>query len=544
MEATIETQQTGSKSQNPSNPWDKDWSTSTHAELYVARSKAKTQEEQDKLAGLEHQAFAREATAENPLLAVPIALATPLYQAGKALGLTDSRSKPSVTQLGQGLKGIGEGLAEAVKKPWDKFWGKEASSETPKTAPNGPWVKNIPVDKFEQVFNKLIKQESGGKHEDARGYLIASGKGAKGITQVMADTGISPGYGVEPIKNKSKEEYLRFGKDYLKAMLNKFGGDYEKALAAYNAGPGNVDKAIKKGGTNWKDHLPKKSETLPYIKNIMSPFESENKKSGSGYIDPDSDEARKINEKLPTISGKEFLDSKLTTKAERASWYKTIKKEWEAGKKGMTRKEEDSYYSNPEWLARKKYPKEYTIWSKLNQQEIDGFSDGMIDVLSKNHKYSFTEEGGGHNASGWVYSKNPDRAFLTGSADKKTMAHESEHLEQHEDRKAHGSAASVSQASMVGAYNAPISKLARWTAKNRDDPAVREVFNADNAHDSTPEWLANLSAHWKTSIPSGTSWSDTPFYKKLEKEFGKEEAQKMMHDALLTLTKAPYTRNR
>lgn len=136
------------------------------------------------------------------------------------------------------------------------------------SAPPIPRRKDAP-NKFEEVFSRLITQESGGKHTDGSGKLTTSNKGAKGLTQVMPGTGVDPGYGVAPLKDQSSAEYKRFGKDYLKAMLSEFNGDYEKALAAYNAGVGNVKEAIEKGGKKWKDHLPKPSETLPYIEKIL-----------------------------------------------------------------------------------------------------------------------------------------------------------------------------------------------------------------------------------------------------------------------------------
>jgi hypothetical protein len=166
-----------------------------------------------------------------------------------------------------------EQVADAPKKESTlvsalQFFGMDFSA--PKQVPvNEVAPRSSGNSKFETVFGRLTKQESGDTHMDASGKLISSVKGAKGITQVMPNTGDDPGFGVAPLKNKTKAEYLRFGRDYLQAMVTEFGGDYEKALAAYNAGVGNVKNAVEKGGANWKDYLPKKSETLPYIERIL-----------------------------------------------------------------------------------------------------------------------------------------------------------------------------------------------------------------------------------------------------------------------------------
>lgn len=90
-----------------------------HATLYRMRGQTKDPTLQDLLAAYEHRAFAREATAENPYLSVPIALAAPLYQLAKlapqSLTGMRSRTSPSWGQLGQGLLGVGEGLISRWK---------------------------------------------------------------------------------------------------------------------------------------------------------------------------------------------------------------------------------------------------------------------------------------------------------------------------------------------------------------------------------------------------------------------------------------------
>lgn len=106
------------------------------------------------------------------------------------------------------------------------------------------------------VFRRMIMQESGFDPE-ARNER----SGALGIAQIMEDSGRQPGYGVDPIEDRlDPEESLRFGAQYLRAMLDRYDGDYARALAAYNAGPTTVDRA---GG------IPDIAETQTYVSNIL-----------------------------------------------------------------------------------------------------------------------------------------------------------------------------------------------------------------------------------------------------------------------------------
>lgn len=269
-------------------PWDTNWS---HSALYSARDKATTQEEQNALANAEHQAFAREVTADNPAMAVPLLAAIPVYQGAKALGLTSSRSEPSIDQAADAYRGVGEGLSKSVVEPWKRVWNEatqavnNAGQEVAKTiVKQAPWLVDwaTPPSKqyqneaaprqssaniFNTVFSALVNTESRGQHTDEQGNLTKSPKGALGITQVLPKVAADPGYGVKPLQNDSEQEYIRFGKDYLKAMLKEFNGDYEKALAAYNGGVGKVKRAVEKGGEDWKSKLP--SETQKYITKIL-----------------------------------------------------------------------------------------------------------------------------------------------------------------------------------------------------------------------------------------------------------------------------------
>ena len=99
------------------------------------------------------------------------------------------------------------------------------------------------------LLEALVWQESRWR-EDA-----VSRAGARGLAQLMPDTatylGVDPD---DPLQN------LEGGARYLREQLDRFDGDLEKALAAYNAGPGRVIRA---------DGIPDIRETRQYVAAIM-----------------------------------------------------------------------------------------------------------------------------------------------------------------------------------------------------------------------------------------------------------------------------------
>lgn len=117
---------------------------------------------------------------------------------------------------------------------------------------------------FEDIAAAVMQAESRGKrYKDDGKTLTTSPKGALGEMQVMPKTIRDPGFGVTPAKDKSPDEIARVGQDYLKAMLGKY-GDTEKALIAYNWGPGVTDKWIASGSNPEK--LP--AETRTYVERV------------------------------------------------------------------------------------------------------------------------------------------------------------------------------------------------------------------------------------------------------------------------------------
>ena len=88
------------------------------------------------------------------------------------------------------------------------------------------------------------------------------------LMQIMEATASQPGYNVKPFQGNdlyNQKENIRFGWDYFTAMRNKF-GDNEAASVAYNWGPGNATRWIKKGRKI--EDLPK--ETQQYLNKIYN----------------------------------------------------------------------------------------------------------------------------------------------------------------------------------------------------------------------------------------------------------------------------------
>jgi len=117
---------------------------------------------------------------------------------------------------------------------------------------------------FEELVAAVKQAESRGKRYAADGKtLTTSPKGALGEMQVMPKTITDPGFGVAPARDKSPDEIARVGVDYLQAMKQRY-GDTDKALIAYNWGPGSTDKWLASGADPKK--LPE--ETKTYIERV------------------------------------------------------------------------------------------------------------------------------------------------------------------------------------------------------------------------------------------------------------------------------------
>ena len=87
------------------------------------------------------------------------------------------------------------------------------------------------------------------------GVPVRSNRGALYAMQVMPATAHDPGYGVTPATADNPTEYNRVGHDLLGAFQRRY-NDPTSAWAAYNWGPGHVDRAKARFGENWLSHAP------------------------------------------------------------------------------------------------------------------------------------------------------------------------------------------------------------------------------------------------------------------------------------------------
>ncbi|WP_352430226.1 transglycosylase SLT domain-containing protein [Pyrinomonas sp.] len=110
--------------------------------------------------------------------------------------------------------------------------------------------------------------------ESAWQPLARSWAGASGLWQFVPGTGLR--YGLRQTawvdERHSFEKATRASARYLKWLAQRYGGNWELALAAYNTGEGNIDRAIARVGAAdfWQIYPYIAQETRNYVPNILA----------------------------------------------------------------------------------------------------------------------------------------------------------------------------------------------------------------------------------------------------------------------------------
>ena len=105
-----------------------------------------------------------------------------------------------------------------------------------------------------KVVRAMITQESGGRP------CAVSPAGAQGLMQLMPEVQreLSVADPFDP------QQSVEAGTKLLRTLIDRYAGDLPKALAAYNAGPGAVDRA---------SGIPPIPETIHYVAKIVKRIE-------------------------------------------------------------------------------------------------------------------------------------------------------------------------------------------------------------------------------------------------------------------------------
>lgn len=122
-----------------------------------------------------------------------------------------------------------------------------------------------------ELLMSVMQIETGGIKDPS---TAVSSAGAQGDMQIMPATFEEIGreiFGPDvELDINNPAHNIPVAAAYMSKMMQRFDGSIVHALAAYNAGPTTVDKAIKSGGRDWIDDLP--TETRRYLPNALGRY--------------------------------------------------------------------------------------------------------------------------------------------------------------------------------------------------------------------------------------------------------------------------------
>ena len=114
-------------------------------------------------------------------------------------------------------------------------------------------------------------------YEESRFRDQTSRAGARGLMQITPDTADfianhSGGYRFKQSDLATPQINISYGSYYLRYLIDHYGGNETLAVAAYNAGLGNVDRWVAKAGGSSAfrsaEHIPF-PETRAYVENVL-----------------------------------------------------------------------------------------------------------------------------------------------------------------------------------------------------------------------------------------------------------------------------------
>lgn len=184
-----------------------------------------------------------------PLIGLAIAgVAAPMINAG----IASDPSTEATAELGSGTASAEADLEAGI----GDYWAEAEAETVRRNTIEGAMTRwQIDADLATKIYEHATTH--GIEPDVAYGLVFTestfreravSHVGARGLTQVMPRTAkwLNPSIEVRDLYDPDTNLDMGFG--YLKQLIEKYDGNLEYALTAYNRGPGTVDRILKRGG--------------------------------------------------------------------------------------------------------------------------------------------------------------------------------------------------------------------------------------------------------------------------------------------------------